>query len=274
MSTAHVNGVRLFYELSGTGPIPLVLIHGSWVSHDNWDAVVPQLAASFRVVVYDRRGHGESERPTAQGSVREDVADAAALIEHLRLAPAFVVGNSFGASIALRLAGERPDLLRGLIAHEPPAFPLLMGDPALAGMLEEIGHRVGAVVARIASGDHAGAAEQFAETVALGPGSWAQLPPEGRQTMIDNAPTFLDEANEAEALALDLDPIRTFERPMLLTVGDQSPPLFAPVIRKLSQALPRAEVVTLQGDGHIPHITHPDRYVESVRAFVRGHAGA
>jgi pimeloyl-ACP methyl ester carboxylesterase len=136
MVTADANGVRLAYEIHGTAEIPLVMVHGSWLTRRNWDLVVPRLAESFRVVTYDRRGHGESERPSGQGSVREDVTDLAALIEHLGLAPAWVAGQSFGGSITLRLAGERPDLLRGIIAHEPPLFSLVSDDPAVAPMLE------------------------------------------------------------------------------------------------------------------------------------------
>jgi pimeloyl-ACP methyl ester carboxylesterase len=83
MATANVNGVQLFYELTGTGQIPVVLVHGSWGSHHTWDRVVPSLAESFQVLTYDRRGHSESERPAGQGSVREDVADLAALGEPL-----------------------------------------------------------------------------------------------------------------------------------------------------------------------------------------------
>src|ERR687894_701067 len=109
--------------------------------------------------------------PPGQGSIHEDVADLAALIEHLDLAPVWVAGNSFGASITLRLASERPDLLRGIIAHEPPLFSLLAADAAGASMLEEVRQRLRAVVDRIAAGDHAGAAEEFVETVALGPGT-------------------------------------------------------------------------------------------------------
>lgn len=269
MATAKVNGVQLFYQLTGEGEPPLVLVHGSWASHRSWDLVVPDLASRFRVAVYDRRGHSDSERPTAQGSVLEDVADLAGLLEQLRLAPAVVVGNSFGASIALRLAGQRPDLLRGVVAHEPPLFQLLGKDPRDAPMLEEVGRRVGAVAERIARGDHAGAAEQFAETVALGPGAWAGLPLETRRTMIGNAPTFLDETRDPEALAVDLERLRGFDRPVLLTSGDQSPPTFAPVIQKVAEALPRVEVVTLAGAGHIPHATHPQLYGETVSAFVR-----
>jgi len=271
MTTAKVNGVRLFYERNGTGEVPLVLVHGSWDSHHDWDLVVPRLADAFRVLTYDRRGHSQSERPTGQGSVREDVADLAALIEHLGLVPAWVVGNSFGASITLRLAGERSDLFRGLIAHEPPLFSLLGDDTALAPLLAEVHQKIGAVVERIASGDHAGAAEQFVETVALGPGTWAQVPPEVRQTLIENAPTFLDEASDAELLAFDLEWLRAFSLPALLTRGDQSPPTFAPVVGKLAEALPRVEVVTFPGAGHIPHATHPEAYVEAIMAFTRKH---
>ena len=85
MATATVNGVELFYEMSGSGDIPIVVVHGSWSSHHNWDRVVPGLAKSFRVLAYDRRGHSQSQRLTGQGSVREDVADLAALIERCLL---------------------------------------------------------------------------------------------------------------------------------------------------------------------------------------------
>lgn len=270
MAVVTVNGVRLFYEIHGTG-VPLVLVHGSWDSHRNWDLVVPRLAEVFRVLTYDRRGHSQSERPTRQGSVREDVADLAALLEHLGLVPAWMVGNSFGASITLRLACEHAELFRGLIAHEPPLFSLLDNDPGLARLFSDVQRKLRAVVERIASGDHPGATEQFVETVALGPGNWATIPPDIRQAMIENAPTFLDEANDPEALAFELEWINDFSKPALLTRGDQSPPAFAPVITRLSRALPHAEIVTLPGAGHVPHETHPDAYVEAVIKFAREH---
>src|SRR5918995_198084 len=113
MPIAVVNGVRLSYELAGDGSVPLVLVHGSWVSRHSWETVVPSLARDFRVLTYDRRGHSGSERLTTQGSVHEDVADLAALLEHLQMGPAFVVGNSLGGSIALRFAAQHPRHVRG-----------------------------------------------------------------------------------------------------------------------------------------------------------------
>jgi pimeloyl-ACP methyl ester carboxylesterase len=270
MGMVTVNGVRLGYEIHGAPQIPLVMVHGSWLARRNWDPMVPHLAESVRVLIYDRRGHGESERPSGQGSVREDVDDLAALIEHLGLAPAWVAGQSFGAAIALRLAGERPDLLRGIIGHEPPLFSLVADDPAVAPMLEGFARISAAVTERIASGDHAGAAEQFVEE-ALGAGLWTRFPHEMRQMMIEHAPTYLDEASDPDQAAFDLDRLRGFSRPVLLTRGDQSAPAFPPVITKLVEAIPAAEVRTMTGAGHPIQTEQPEAYAEAITAFVHRH---
>ncbi len=272
MPTATVNGVRLHCRLDGAGGAPLVLVHGSWVDHRSWDRVVPRLAGSFRVLSYDRRGHSRSERPAGQGSVREDVADLAALIEHFGLVPAWVAGNSFGAAIALRLAAARPELLRGLVGHEPPLFSLLAGHPTAAPLLEPLGQRLRGVVERIASGDSAGGAEEFVEKVALGEGVWAQLPPAARRTFVENAPTFLDEVRDPEQVAFELESVRGFTRPVLLTVGDRSPPIFGPVVERLAAVLPNVEVVTFPGAGHTPQGTHPDVWVGVLGDFIRRHS--
>ena len=272
MSTLSVNGVRLHVQTTGAGDVPLVMVHGSWASHQAWDFVVPRLAEHFRVVTYDRRGHSRSERPDEQGSVRQDVADLAALIEQVGSGHAWVVGNSFGAAITLRLVGERPDLLRGVVVHEPPLLGVLAGDPAATPLLETIQQHVMTVVQLIAAGDHAGAAEQFVDTVALGPGSWAQIPPDDRRTLVENAPTFLDETRDPEALAFDPAVLNGFAGPVLLTVGDQSPPMFAPVVAKIAAAAPRIQVRTLHGMGHVPQLTAPDAYVDVIVEFVRAHA--
>jgi pimeloyl-ACP methyl ester carboxylesterase len=268
MSAARVNGVELYYELSGSGE-PLVRVHGSWGDHHNWDPVVSPLAESFQVLTYDRRGHSASERPVGQGSVFEDVDDLAGLIEELGVAPAHVAGNSFGAAIALRAATRRPDVFRNLIAHEPPLFPLLAGtelEPALG----EVRRRIDAVVELLEAGDHASAARLFVETIAFGRGAWeAQLTPEMREVFIANAPTWLDEVRDPDALEMDLAALAGFEKPALLTNGTASAPFFGPVVDIVAESLPRAERVTIEGADHTPHISVPERYVELIRNFVQ-----
>jgi pimeloyl-ACP methyl ester carboxylesterase len=266
ITRVDINGVQLAYKFHGTGVIPLVMVHGALLTHQNWEWVVPHLPDSFRVLTYDRRGYGDSERPSGTWGIREHVADLAALIEHLEMAPAWVVGQSGGGNITLRLAGERPDLLRGITAHEPPLFSLVVGDADVAPMLEGFAQLNAAVAERIASGDHTAAAEQFIEE-ALGEGLWTQLPPWFRQITIENAPSYLDEVNDPEVIAFDLKWIRDFTRPVLLTQGDQSPPMFAPVISKLAEALPAAEVGRFMGAGHPVQVEQPEDYAEAITAF-------
>jgi pimeloyl-ACP methyl ester carboxylesterase len=267
---AVVNGVRIGFTAAGRGAEPLVLVHGSWGSRHSWDAVVPGLAESFRVISYDRRGHSESERLPGQGSFSEDVADAAALIEQLGLAPAWVAGNSAGAVITIQLAASRPELLRGIAVHEPPAWSLLAGGTHAAQMYAEVAQGpMGEVLRRIDSGDHAGAAELFVERIAFGPGTWGRLPAELRRTFVDNAPTFVDEERDPGSRTVDEPALRGFTGPVLITAGDQSPPWFGAVVERLAESLPHAVTRTYHGAGHVPHVTHPERYVASLQAFIR-----
>jgi len=261
-----VNGVELYCELSGSGD-PLVLVHGSWADHHNWDPVVGLLARSFRVLTYDRRGHGESERPDGPGSVFEDADDLAALIEELDLAPAHVAGNSFGAAVVLRAAVRHPHVYRSLIAHEPPLFPLLAGTE-LEAALAEVQRRVGAVVTLLERPDDEAAARLFADTIAFGADAWdSQLTPEMRDVYIANAPTFLDECRDPDALEMDLDALASFDKPALLTSRTENAPFFGPVVDIVASRIQGADRITIQGADHVPHISMPDRYVELVTTF-------
>jgi pimeloyl-ACP methyl ester carboxylesterase len=269
MPSTVINGVRLYWELTGDSGDPFVLVHGSWGDHHNWDLVVADLSRSFRVLTYDRRGHSQSERPAKQGSVREDVADLAALIKHLALGPAHIAGNSFGGSIVLRLAGEQPGLFRSLVVHEPPLFGLLVNKPMSEHILSEVERRVEAVVDRLKAGDSAEGARLFVETIAFGPGAWERLSASLQQTFVRNAPTWLDETQDPEALKLDVATLRNFERPSLLTHGVQSPPFFGLIIAELVEALSRGEQRLFVNAGHVPHLSHPKEYVQAVTEFAK-----
>lgn len=274
MPETEANGVRLYYETHGGGE-PLVLIHGSWVDATRWRLVVPGLAESLRVLVYDRRGHSRSERPDGQGSVDEDGDDLAALLETLELAPAHVVTNSYGGNVALRLATRRPEIFRSLSCHEPPLWSLLEGHPEAQEILQHGARSLDAVGRRIAAGDHEGAARQFVEEVAFGPGAWEnELPPETRAIYVHNAPTYLDELQDPKQLRIDEDALSNLELSVRLTQGSESPPTFPAVIDRLIELIPHASRQTIDGAGHAPQLTHPERYVEVVTRAAREKAPA
>lgn len=272
MSSGRINGIRIYWEIAGDVGDPLVFVHGSWGDHRNWASVVPALSRSWRVLTYDRRGHSRSERPAGPGSVRDDVSDLVSLLEERRHTPAHVVGTSFGAAIVLRLAAARPELVRSLIVHEPPLFGLLKDEATTRQALAAAQQRISAVVSLLTAADWTGGARQFVETIAFGPGAWAELPQDVRETFIFNAPTWLDEVQDPDALEIDLSGLRRVAAPALLTTGDQSAPFFPLVVDRIAAAMPHATRQTYAGAGHVPHLSHPQEYVRVVTDFLRGGA--
>ncbi|MFI8521271.1 alpha/beta fold hydrolase [Streptomyces sp. NPDC085481] len=266
MARVEVNGVGLFFEAGGDGD-PLVLVHGSWVDHHNWDAVVHGLALRYRVLVYDRRGHSESDRPDGQGTRREDEDDLGALMEVLGFAPAYVVGNSFGASTALGLAARRPELFRGIAVHEPPLLDVVADVPEYREQVAETRRLLGACADRLREGDALAGARQFVDEVAFGPGAWEQCPTKVKETFVANAPTFLDEQGDPLWAALDPSELHDFTAPALLSRGAHSPPWFGAVFDRLAGALPWARTHVYEGAGHTPHVTDPEEFTAVLTAF-------
>ncbi len=261
------NDIELNYDQTGSGET-LVLVHGSWSDRNNWQAVVPELARSFTVVAYDRRGNGESGR--AEGSRRDHEDDLAALIAALGGQAVDEVATSFGASIALGLASRRPDLVRRLIAHEPPLGALVADDPGVRPDLDRVERSLRTIFDRVRRGDAAGAAEQFVEEVALGRGAWAGMPQPLRQTMIDSAPSVVVEQRDPRWDTIEPEALARIACPLLLTQGTESPSWFAPIVAKLAGAIDHAEVHTYAGAGHAPHLTHPADFLASVTEFLSG----
>ena len=129
-----VNGARIYHELRGSGS-PLLLIVGLTGDAGWFEPSAELLAEQFTVITYDRRGNSRSPRPKgwASTSIAEQADDAAGLLSALHLVPAFVYGNSLGASIALELLVRHPHVVRGAIVHEPFLLSLLPSAQYLNG---------------------------------------------------------------------------------------------------------------------------------------------
>jgi pimeloyl-ACP methyl ester carboxylesterase len=261
-----LDGVRLFHRTSGTGA-PIVLVHGSWGDHHDWDVVAPALSERHTVIVYDRRGHGLSvaQRPA---TVHDHVADLAVLVEALGRGPVHLVAHSYGASIALRAAALHPHLFRSIAAHEPPLVRLLDEGGPLGPALQAFRDGYARIEPLLRSGRMSDAAQTFVDEIGIGPGTWARLGRAARDSFVRAAPTFLAEIEDPDALDLDLSTLRAFRGPVLLSQGDRSPPLFVPILERIATALPQATRHTFAGAGHVPQVSHPRAYVKRVLAFV------
>jgi pimeloyl-ACP methyl ester carboxylesterase len=184
MPMRSVNGTSLYYEVHGASGDPAVLVHGSWVYHHSWDLVLPGLSQGLQLVVYDRRGHGESAPGPRPHPVRDDANDLAGLLESLDLYPAHIIAHSYGGAVALRLAADRPEMVRSLAIHEPPFVGLLAVDPATASEGKELIAGARELQRLVRAGERELAAERITEVFSTEPGAWQRLSPAVRRSFV------------------------------------------------------------------------------------------
>ena len=110
-----------YYDAGGglEGEPPILLIHASLYRSEDWENIFPRLATRYRVISYDQRGHGRSER-AASYELRSFADDAMRVLREVVKAPAVVIGHSLGALAAVVAAAEAPELVRALILEDPP----------------------------------------------------------------------------------------------------------------------------------------------------------
>ena len=256
-TSRRVNGVRLHHETHGAGA-PICTVHATGGSAAFWDDAVLELRQLGRVIAYDRRGCGRSERPDPyeRTSVREHAGDLAALLDALDAAPAVVIGRSYGATVAADLALRRPDRVRALVLLEGDAPRALA--PAAARWVDALGDRLRELAAR-AGVDAVGEA---LVTAAVGAGAWRALPEELRRIVTGNGPAILAELAGEWWLEADAEALAGIEQPALLVAAEGSPPEFREATDALAAALPNARTVPVGGD-HLIDPAHP-----AVLAFV------
>ncbi len=118
-SQAVVNGVRLNYKLTGSGPA-LLLMHGWFGTSYHWRRLAPLLEKNFTVIMPDMRGYGDSEKPAEGYDAANLVEDVRALLKQLGHKQAYVAGHDMGALPALIFAARFPEEVKGLIYIDEP----------------------------------------------------------------------------------------------------------------------------------------------------------
>ncbi len=114
MPFANVNGIKLHYEVRGDGE-PVVLIGGLGSQLQSWATQVPIYSQHFKVVVFDNRGAGKSDKPEFGYSTRDMAQDTAYLMDKLGVGSAHIVGKSMGGMIGQWLAIDHPDKVKKLV---------------------------------------------------------------------------------------------------------------------------------------------------------------
>jgi 3-oxoadipate enol-lactonase len=260
MAFARVNGIVIHHELSGaTDKPPLVFTNSLGTDLRVWGAVASLLADRYRIVRYDKRGHGLSEQPEPPYALTDLVADLAALLEHLGIERAAIVGLSVGGLIAQGFAALHPEKVAALV---------------LSNTAHKIGTREG-WDDRIDLVTRKGLAAVADNIMPLWFTPAFRRPDNpdyvGYRTMFLRSPVGGYVGTCAALRDADLtESTRALAVPTLCIVGDQDGSTPPDLVRSMASLIRNAEFRIIPGAGHIPCVEKPDAVAAVVSGFLRG----
>ncbi|WP_296949498.1 alpha/beta fold hydrolase [uncultured Massilia sp.] len=267
-----VDGVRLHYIERGSGPA-LVLLHGNGVLANDFEhsGLLDKAGAHYRTIAFDRPGFGYSERP--RGTLWTPQAQARLLhhaLQRLGVESAIVVGHSWGTLVALSMALEVPDFVRGVVLLSGYYYPSMRLDaPLLAGpaipvvgdvLRYTVSPLVGRMLWRPVTRKAFAPLPVDTRFRALSP--WMALRP--GQLRAAAAETALM-VPAAAALARRYPELKV---PATIVAGTQDRVVdFGHNSERLHERLPASELQLQPGVGHMTHYAHPDKVMAAIDAI-------
>lgn len=249
MPHCNVNDIQMYYEWHGPADaFPVVCINGLLMDTTSWALQVPALSAHFRVLTYDCRGQGRSDKPAGPYGQEVHAADLLGLLDELDIAQAHIIGLSNGGTVAMQLAAQHARRINRLLLIDTFAY----ADALMRAKLESW----------LAAVDAGGPDLRF--DVAT-PWVW------GRTFMANNATllqTLREKSRQSDPEAIrslisgtleyDLRPrLNRIGHPTLVLVGEEdvlTPPWYA---RELATHIPNAQMLVIPQAGHALSIEQP-----------------
>ncbi len=257
MNFTTISGVTIHYREEGIlNGRPLVFINSLGTDLRIWDGVVPELVNRYRIVRYDKRGHGLSDCPPAPYSIGDFSADLAGLLDFLGIDRVTLVGISVGGMTAIDFAATRPERVQALVLCD--TAPII----GTAGMWNE----------RIAALRRDGMAH-LAEALLV---RW--FAPNYRE---GNAAAYRGYANMLSRTPLEgyigtceairdadlTESAKTITAPTLVLCGAEDMATPPELVRGLYTLIPQAQFHLIPGAGHLPCVEKPAETAERIAQF-------
>jgi len=253
-------GVRLRYTDRGDGEHTVVLVHGWKGSHRLWDPATFRLMREFRVIAFDNRGMGESDKPGGAYDFGVLASDLGFVLETLGADDVTLVGWSMGCTISLEYLSRgggrvgRLVLVNGpLKLTQTPEFPWTMTEGELRGYLDDLAAR------------WPDSEEDFSRGALRDPRSaYADLYYQvALQTPLELAMRIVDEQVNVNHIPV----LATLQLPVLAAYGRYDPYYPIALAEFIAETAPRGSYVVFEESAHAPHYEEPDRFVEVIRDF-------
>ena len=252
---APVNGLKMYYEIHGTGK-PLVLIHGAFMTVEAWGDTLTELAKTRKVIAVELQGHGRTADIDRPFSYEQFADDVAALMRHIGVDKADILGYSLGGAAALQAAIRHPGMVDKLV--------VVSGTYRTDGWYPE----VMATIAQLTPDNFTGTPIRDGyDKVAPNPAAFPAL--------VDKI-----KAAEAKVYAWPEDSIRAIASPTLIVIGDSDgvrPEHAVELFRLLGggvfgdmAGMPRSQLAVLPGTNHFGVMSRGAWLVPMVRDFLDG----
>jgi non-heme chloroperoxidase len=262
--TIEINGRQLHYieqgGEDGQQTPAIIFIHGGLDDYRCWQFQVESFSRKYRTISYSRRFAYPNKwigNVTQDNTIEDNTKDLAELIRKLDIAPAHLVGASYGAYTALYCVSKNPDLAKTMVLNEPPIMQFLARSPIKEDieLLQRFRTRV-QIPTKDASkrGDFRKAAQVAIDGIMEIENYFSHLPEEGKQFLLDNAETIESELQSAMSTSFTTEDVKQIVTiPTLLVKGELSPKYFLRIIDILSDNMPNNSKQIV-----IPNVSHDD----------------
>ncbi|HEX6209361.1 MAG TPA: 3-oxoadipate enol-lactonase [Methylomirabilota bacterium] len=258
------NGIQINYRIDGPEGAPWLTMSNSLATtHRMWDPQIEAFTRQYRVLRYDKRGHGETEVAPGPYSFELLADDVLALLDALQIQRTHFVGLSMGGMTGMTMALRRPGVLRSLVLCDTTSKDPL-GDPALwqqridavnaGGSMEPL---VESTVARFLTSDTVKNRPAIAEAV---------------RAMVRSTPVAGYVACCQAIAKLNLtDRLREITIPTMVVVGADDPATTVPMARTIHERIAGSELVILKDAAHLSNLEQPAAFNEAVLGFLKRH---
>ena len=259
----QVDDGKLYYEVTGEGS-PLVLIHAGFLDSRMWDEQFKLFSKEFKVIRYDVRGFGKSDRPRDKFTNSNDLYS---LLKHLNAPKATLIGVSNGGAIALDFAVEHSEMLDRLI---------LVGTGVRGYENTPVEEKIWDKFDEMMKPQELAVKEnRLADAVKMDVNAWAPVQnPSNRKRILkiamDNAHTQAEPPGKWQAK----QDTPTFKRlhkinaPTLMIVGDKDVEGMGLLSKRLQELIPNAKLVTVEGADHVVNLSKPEEFNRAVLEFL------
>jgi non-heme chloroperoxidase len=257
----EINGRQLHYIEQGEGNQPtIIFIHGGLDDYRCWQFQINSFSKKYHTISYSRRFAYPNKwvgNVAQDNTVEDNAKDLAELIRKLDLAPAHLVGASYGAFITLYFASRNPGLAKTLVLNEPPIFQFLGRSPIKEDV--ELLQRFITRVQRPSQdackrGDFGKGVQVFMDAIMNMENFFEKLPEEVKEYLMDNAKSLESELESAMSTSFTIEDVKQITTiPTLQVKGELSPKLFLRIVDILTGTMPNNTEQIV-----IPNVSHDD----------------